>query len=567
MAFSPAILVAKHDQLRGSSYARNLMTGTDKPELIVALAGPIGTDLHGLAQTLEESLAAYGYASIQVRLSSLIEQWSDQSLRLAFQRSKQEKRIALLMATGDALRAQVNKGDALIPIVVGAIRAAREERLKHLGIAGSSAPATNTCYILDSLKHPDEVETLRNVYGENFILISAFASPGERKARLMTSIARSYMSTRNEDYGLAADELIENDSKRHGSSIGQSLRDTFPLADLFLRVSGNYTPKLDRFLALYFGSPYVTPTRDEFFMYEAKAKSLRSADLSRQIGAVIVDSQHHLVASGCNEVPIAGGGSYWPDMPDQSDNRDFKKERDFNAVKKVEIIEEFIEFLSKRGVMSLPEHVSVEEAVRSLLFGTHRSEFKELRVSNLIEFGRVVHAEMNALSEAAQRGVRVGGGTIYSTTYPCHMCARHIIAAGVMRVVYIEPYPKSMTEELFGEVVSIDAEVGVDEMGQPKLTPGVVSFQPFEGVAPNLYRDLFRAGPRKNVEGYTLTWSKSTATPKVARTNSAHLALELAMAKAVEQLTDVGLGSVSGAVDGVDDADNQGADSCSDSAG
>jgi deoxycytidylate deaminase len=522
-----------------------------KPELVFALAGPVGTDLHLLAQALEESLAAYGYDCPKIRVSSLIHQWCDDDLKKKIDAAKGDERISLLMAAGDALRKQAKKGDGLVPLIAGAIRKIREGILVSRGVDDTNVPASNICFIIDSLKHPDEVESLRGIYGDNFILISAFSSLKDRKAKLCSIIAKSHLSTKDESYDIVAQALIDIDAKRPGERIGQSLRDTFPLADFFIRASGDFRSNLTRFLDLYFSSPYITPKRDEFFMFEAKAKAYRSADLSRQIGAVIVDSEHHIVSSGCNEVPIAGGGSFWPDMREGLDNRDYKKERDFNAVKKVEIIEELLKYLSDHNVMSLAESNNVEETVRDLLFGERRHSFKDLRVSNLIEFGRVVHAEMNAITDAARRGIKLGGGSIFSTTFPCHMCARHIISSGIMRVVYIEPYPKSMTEELFPEIVAVDQDVRQpDDTGDGKVWTGSVAFEPFEGVAPRLYPDLFTASPRKDQQGYTLNWAKGPSQPKVARTSTAHLSLELAVAKAVEQLADVSLEVVTTAAQG-----------------
>ena len=70
-------------------------------------------------------------------------------------------------------------------------------------------------------------------------------------------------------------------------------------------------------------------------------------------------------------------------------------------------------------------------------------------LDDLLEFGRMVHAEMAALMDAARRGISVKGCLMYVTTFPCHMCARHIIAAGIQKVIYIEPYPKSKVGELY----------------------------------------------------------------------------------------------------------------------
>ena len=80
-----------------------------------------------------------------------------------------------------------------------------------------------------------------------------------------------------------------------------------------------------------------------------------------------------------------------------------------------------------------------------------------LRVKNNIEHGTrqefcfAVHAEQNALIQAAKLGTSVDGATLYCTHQPCALCARLIINAGIKRVVYKEGYPDAFSLELFKE--------------------------------------------------------------------------------------------------------------------
>src|SRR5271157_1609662 len=71
------------------------------------------------------------------------------------------------------------------------------------------------------------------------------------------------------------------------------------------------------------------------------------------------------------------------------------------------------------------------------------------------EYGRAVHAEINGLLTCARNGVSPGGTTLFTTAFPCHNCTRHIIAAGVRRVVYFEPYPKSMARKLHNDAIEL----------------------------------------------------------------------------------------------------------------
>ena len=80
------------------------------------------------------------------------------------------------------------------------------------------------------------------------------------------------------------------------------------------------------FIHLLFGNNEITQTHDEYGMYMAKSASLRSSDLSRQIGAAIFSESGEIATLRCNEVPKAGGGTYW--FGDERDYRDFVQGHD-----------------------------------------------------------------------------------------------------------------------------------------------------------------------------------------------------------------------------------------------
>jgi deoxycytidylate deaminase len=218
---------------------------------------------------------------------------------------------------------------------------------------------------------------------------------------------------------------------------------TFPLADFFVNATIDVESQITRFVNLIFQEPFTTPTRDEYLMFIAKATALRSCDLSRQVGAVVSNSEGWILATGCNEVPLPGGGFFEEQMPKALDNRDYKKEFDPNYIEIQRSLIEFISVLKAAGVVNEAEDGS--SLVDSLLHGEFKKLMSNARVRNLIEFGRVVHAEMHAISQAAAAGHSVKGGSLYVTTFPCHGCARHIISSGISEVIYIEPYPKSLT--------------------------------------------------------------------------------------------------------------------------
>ena len=62
-----------------------------------------------------------------------------------------------------------------------------------------------------------------------------------------------------------------------------------------------------------------------------------------------------------------------------------------------------------------------------------------------------IHAEQNAIIQAARLGVSIEGATLYCTHQPCGVCAKMIINAGITRVVYKEGYPDDFARELLQE--------------------------------------------------------------------------------------------------------------------
>ena len=68
-----------------------------------------------------------------------------------------------------------------------------------------------------------------------------------------------------------------------------------------------------------------------------------------------------------------------------------------------------------------------------------------------------VHAEQNAIIQAAKLGISINGATLYCTHQPCILCAKMIVNSGITRVVYGEGYPDEFSMEIFGEA-GVDVE-------------------------------------------------------------------------------------------------------------
>ena len=202
------------------------------------------------------------------------------------------------------------------------------------------------------------------------------------------------------------------------------------------------------------------------------------------------------MATGCNEVPKALGGQYWAGDP--GDRRDYKLGADQSDRGKRTVLRELLTVL--RDHKKLADSVDVDELVTAILGGG--AALPETAIANLTEFTRDVHAEGAALTSAARLGVSVRGCTLFATTFPCHNCAKHLVAAGISRVVYREPYAKSYARDFYMDSIAVEVE-----------RPDHVSFVPFLGVAPRRYLDWFTMRERKGKDGRIADWLPLRAHP------------------------------------------------------
>lgn len=135
------------------------------------------------------------------------------------------------------------------------------------------------------------------------------------------------------------------------------------------------------------------PSNDEYFMEMAQLVSSRSTCLRRKVGAVIVKDKR-VLSTGYNGSP--------------------KGTRHCEELGCI------------RVQMNVPS-------------GTRH------------ELCRGVHAEQNAVTQAAYFGVSVDGASIYTTTYPCSMCAKILINAGIREIIYSEGYSDDLSKQLLDE--------------------------------------------------------------------------------------------------------------------
>ena len=448
------------------------------PELVFGLVGPVGVNLDMISEVLSAELSRQNYGSSLIHVTKIMR---DVPSDIVIVPEPYLESIKSRIRYADDICAQLKRHDALAAISITAIQTERErlneeraaEEGKRLSDDERQAPLAQHAFIVRQFKRPGEIQLMRQVYGKLFFQISAYSSPDERESLLCTKIKASNFGTIEDvDAKCQAIKLMAIDYSESDHEFGQKIRETFPLADVF--VDGinrkNCEAMVSRFVNLIFGDNSITPDHDEYGMYLAKSTSLRSGDLSRQVGAAIFRRSGEVISLGCNEVPKYPGGTYW--CNESPDGRDFALGGDQNEKIKKEILYEIIEILFERkGLAEELLKLGRPKEIMTALLSDKNGGVKDTKLMDILEFGRVIHAEVSAISDAARLGLPTSQAILYCTTFPCHICAKHIVAAGLDKVVFLEPYPKSYAKDLHSDSIEIEGPADIAK----------VKFAPFMG--------------------------------------------------------------------------------------
>ncbi len=274
------------------------------------------------------------------------------------------------MEAGNDLRRRTRQNDALVMLGIGAIRERRQT-----ANGDPNSPMAGHAHILHSLKRPEEVETLRRIYGPAFHVLSAYSHRSRRVEDLARRIAQSRHSNQLSEYLPKAEALLARDESESDDKHGQDVRKIFPLADVIVDTSNKraMASEIHRFVELLFGNTFHTPKRDEEGMYYAYAAALRSASLARQVGAAICRSDGSLVAVGTNEVAESGGGQYWCESA--NDGRDFLLGHDSSDRMRENLLGDIIQRLMDNAWLAVDKSkMPVSELVKIALHGEEGSE-------------------------------------------------------------------------------------------------------------------------------------------------------------------------------------------------
>ena len=476
-------------------------------ELFFGVVGPVGAGGSRVISSLKRACEQAGYECEFIKASELIARWAEASdLELPSDARRTLKAVTQFQDLGDLMRR-----DDASAVARSALKEIAQRRAKATGETYTEGVAvspdeTKRAYMIESIRHPAEVHLLRRIYANAFALIGVVCEDSERERRILGKYFTDPERRENQTK-LAVKEFMKRDSDDPTKTYGQHVATAFFEADFFVDNTRDdpedkkqfLDEPLGRLIRIITHNKIERPTIEETAMHHAHSACVRSACLSRQVGAALLGGDGTIVATGVNEVPRPGGGVYGEDVTQTGTVNDHrcayrplngKKAFCSNTHEQNNIVNELISSLPELSLIQDRKELS--------------NRIRQTRLGQLIEFSRAVHAEMDALLSAGREGVSTVGTRLFVTTFPCHYCARHIVSAGVREVQFIEPYPKSLALELHADAIdTVPAtwrppierplqQVPARSEASAEEGTGKVLFQPFVGVAPRLYIKAFQ---------------------------------------------------------------------------
>jgi deoxycytidylate deaminase len=463
----------------------------NEPELFVGFVAPIGTDVSSSHRYLTQYFQSAGYRVVPIKVTDVFDKVAKYlPPKVPLDRKSEERRLETYIKYGNQIRETFDDDQILAALAIVRVI---QERIRQADDA-TTIPE-KTIFLLSQFKRREEIELLRSIYGRAFFQISVYSRRGARVDYLSRRFAQGENRGNPNSFRSPAETIVERDENESDKAHGQRVSRIFHDADVIINSDvgeDRIGKQIARFCDLVFGSNRISPTKNEYGMFAAKAAALRTLDLSRQVGAAIFSKDGDVIAMGSNEVPSGLGGTYWTDGDDGIDDRDYRREHDANDRRKSQLLNEIFKLAKVENIQELLQETKIRE-----------SQFMDA-----LEYGRIIHAEMSAICDAARLGRSVKDAILFSTTFPCHMCAKHIVAAGIRRVVFLEPYPKSLTSHLHSDSVCIE---GADR-GKYAEYPSV-DFEHFYGISPRRYRELFERSGRKDHAGDFQEWKNGVKQP------------------------------------------------------
>lgn len=363
-------------------------------KIVIGMTGPFGSGCTYIAKEILEELG-YEYIS----LSDILRRISE---------GESVSRTDL-QDVGNSLRAE--KGNDFLA----------REAIELIEKSSSSK------FVVDSIRNTHEIDALKQKYS-GFYLFAVWASRDVRWSRTKAKYSEN-SALFDADDRRDKDEKIEN---------GQQITLCYQMADvIILNEQVIHSKTTDEFKSLHgitkkyidliekkskFEPIEFEPNEMETLMTMAYANSMRSSCSQRKVGALIIDSFGNVFSSGYNEVPSS-------ERPCKNTYGECYRKHVRNSI--------------NEKLSTLIDDSELLEGVSNIVKSN----------SKMLDYCRALHAEESAIVNMARLSVSadLSNSTLYTTTYPCNLCANKIAQVGIKKVVYYEPYPQEEAKKTLND--------------------------------------------------------------------------------------------------------------------
>ncbi len=377
---------------------------------IIGLTGSLGSG----CTTTAEHLAKSGYQRISISGDILVPMAREHGAQFTTREEKQ--------AFGNRVRREF-RADYKTRIM---------ETVSHLGDK----------VVIECFRNPIEIDLLRDEY-PHFYLFAIYADHDERKQRI-------------------SEENFEDCDKRdigERNKLGQQVRKCVKEADIVLNNSTRWKHRDD---AIDFFSkvddhsqlldePIRPHTPEETSMHLAYSISLHSLCIQRQVGAVITDGDYRVLSVGYNDVPSGCDSCY--DLLSSCYRKLKMKENIRDACKDdVRNCPYCGNDLNFKADLFAKKPITISDS--AFVCNSCKKDLLDILRSKHLDYCRALHAEENAILSNPYSPSMSGVGSnmiLFSTTFPCMLCAKMIASSGISRVVFVEPYPISESHRILEE--------------------------------------------------------------------------------------------------------------------
>ncbi len=398
---------------------------------------------------------------------------------------------------------------------------------------------SSVCMVIDSIKNVFEANYLKSRY-TSFYLMAITLDDERRKQRLNLNkkiaenqmqvidareqpsqakrILRSYkkgFSSKNRIGNDMVGEILFGEKTKTGKLFREAYEsDTYLFkmqdvdsciqkADILINNSGTKAElslKLVRYVCLMQHPGLVPPTIDERCMQVAQAAKLNSGCVSRHVGAVVSDRDGNILSVGWNDAAASKGNECigcvrrcFDELFLQEDKKAYSYyelyDPEFRKVLR-DIMEDNIDGGVRKDASDKEVYDRFMESVKPQRNGLPLNFcFKDIYTFMTHDRNQVhtraQHGEENAL-EACEKN-KCEGGTLYTTSSSCELCAKKALSYNIRRMVYIEPYTGITNNHVLGHMV----DYGVDVKRGKEMRRESMNVELFTGATQNAYVKLY----------------------------------------------------------------------------